>query len=389
MIPKPLNQVNVDDLTALVGNVRESKTIEFKREMPARTQEEKVKFLSAVSSLANTSGGDLIIGMEAVDGLAQSISGVEISNLDGEKLRLEQLLAFCIEPRLPRCDIVAVDRDNNRHVIIVRVARSWIGPHRVTLNDKFYGRNSAGKYPLDVSELRTAFVLSEAAVERIRAFRAGRLVKIIADEAPVLLHPGGRIVIHTVPVATFAVGRTLDVTQQIRTSDVPLPPGRISHSYDYHPNLDGLVFFCSPRGEAAGGYAQVFRTGAVEGVDVLHIDPETKGPYLIGLTFETEIVGAVRNYVKFILSLELGYPIVIFISLCGVQGCRIRVPAEFGTGRGSLPDDVIPLPEISLESETQDVASALRPVFNQIWNAFGFMASSSFDKDGKWISRTI
>jgi len=52
----------------------------------------------------------------------------------------------------------------------------------------------------------------------------------------------------------------------------------------------------------------VFRTGAVEGVDVLHIDPETKRPYLIGLTFETQIVEAVRNYVKFILSLELGYP---------------------------------------------------------------------------------
>jgi hypothetical protein len=169
-----------------------------------------------------------------------------------------------------------------------------------------------------------------------------------------------------------------------------LPPGRISHPYDYHPNLDGLVIFCSPRGKPAGGYAQVFRTGAVEGVDVLHIDPETKGPYLIGLTFETQIVEAVRNYVKFILSLELGYPIVIFISLCGVRGCYLRARTEISAGyynHGPLAEDMIPLPEISIESDTQDIVSSLQPVFNQIWNAFGFMASSNFDEYGKWIGR--
>jgi hypothetical protein len=44
--------------------------------------------------------------------------------------------------------------------------RSWIAPHRVKANDKFYGRNSKGKYPLDVSELRTAFMLSEQLTEK-------------------------------------------------------------------------------------------------------------------------------------------------------------------------------------------------------------------------------
>lgn len=121
--------------------------IEYKREMPTRQRDEQVKFLAAVSSLANTAGGDLLIGIEADDGIPQAISGVQVDNLDGDKLRLEQLLATCLEPRLPRVDIKPIGCANGRHVLIIRAYRSWVAPHRVTLNDKFYGRNSGGKYP--------------------------------------------------------------------------------------------------------------------------------------------------------------------------------------------------------------------------------------------------
>jgi hypothetical protein len=54
----------------------------------------------------------------------------------------------------------------------VRAHRSWLAPHRVVTNDKLYGRNSAGKYPLDVSESRTAFVLADSVPDLIRNFRA-------------------------------------------------------------------------------------------------------------------------------------------------------------------------------------------------------------------------
>jgi hypothetical protein len=392
MIAKPLNELKIADLRALLGNAREGKLMEFKREMPARTPDEKIKFLAAVSSLANTAGGDLMVGIEAVHGLAHAIPGIEILNVDAEKLRLEQLLATLIEPRLPRVDMEAVGTDDNRHVMLVRVPRSWIGPHRVVPNNRFYGRNSGGKYPLDVSELRTAFVLSETAVERIRAFRSERLIKIAAGDTPVPMHPGARMAIHVVPLSTFAAARTLDIVQEMGRGHVmPLPPGRIGHPNEYRPNLDGLVTFTDPgAGQPTGGYAQVFRSGAVEGVDVLHIDGHTEEPYLLGAIFEGTAVSAIRNYVAFVKSLGLGYPIVIFVSFCGMRGCHLRTPTEFGVGHytaGPLTQDVIPLPEVSLESETLDAADMLRPIFNQVWNAFGFMGSNKYDQSGKWIGR--
>jgi hypothetical protein len=106
-----------------------------------------------------------------------------------------------------------------------------------------------------------------------------------------VLHPGARMVVHVVPVSTFAAGRTLDIVQEVESNNVmALPPGRLGHPNDYQLNLDGLVTFANPFGGA-----QLFRTGAVEGVDVLHIDEDTKGPSLIGATFRKRCrVGAAR-----------------------------------------------------------------------------------------------
>jgi hypothetical protein len=51
MLSKRLADVGLADLNALLGNMREGKTIEFKRELPAHSDAEKVKLLKAVSSL--------------------------------------------------------------------------------------------------------------------------------------------------------------------------------------------------------------------------------------------------------------------------------------------------------------------------------------------------
>jgi predicted HTH transcriptional regulator len=80
MIPKPTNDIRLADLESLVGRVPEGKTIEYKRELPAGTREERIKFLAAISSLANTAGGDLLIGVEAKDGIPTGIPGVAVAS---------------------------------------------------------------------------------------------------------------------------------------------------------------------------------------------------------------------------------------------------------------------------------------------------------------------
>ena len=145
MIPKPIQQIVLADLQAMVGVVRESKTIEFKSEMPGRRDSDTVPFLAGISSLANTVGGDFILGVVANDGLAESVPGMELSSLDAEQQRLEQLLASGVEPRLPRVDIHPVECGEGRFVESRRPRANADG-------------SAVGRGPEPVSECRLTLV---------------------------------------------------------------------------------------------------------------------------------------------------------------------------------------------------------------------------------------
>ena len=119
--------------------------------------------------------------------MATELCGVEVESLDRENLRLEQIVRDGIEPRMPKVEFHAVHLSGNRYIWLIRVPASWIAPHRVKRNSKFYARNSAGRYELDVSELRLAFSMTETIAGRIRDFRTDRIAKINAGLTPVSL----------------------------------------------------------------------------------------------------------------------------------------------------------------------------------------------------------
>ncbi len=162
MIPKPLNEITLQDVQILVKEkVRESDTIEYKSQMPGNADSEKIKFLAAVSSFANSVGGDLLFGIEEEAGLPISIIGIVIYDLDQEVMRLEQLIRDGIEERLTGVQIRAVPiaADENGYILIIRISKSWNGPHRVCFKDhaKFYARSLTGRYPINLAQLRIAF----------------------------------------------------------------------------------------------------------------------------------------------------------------------------------------------------------------------------------------
>jgi predicted HTH transcriptional regulator len=101
MIPKPFEAITEDDLLALIANaVSEGRTIDYKRELPGNSDSEKKEFLADVSSFANTGGGDLVFGMDEVEGLATQLIGFQSANADLEIQRLESILASGLDPRI-------------------------------------------------------------------------------------------------------------------------------------------------------------------------------------------------------------------------------------------------------------------------------------------------
>ncbi len=103
MIQKPLDAISEDDLLALISNgVREGRAIDYKRELPGNSDGEKKEFLADVSSFANTSGGDLVFGIDEAQGLPTQLTGVRSANADLEIRRLDSILASGLDPRI-RC----------------------------------------------------------------------------------------------------------------------------------------------------------------------------------------------------------------------------------------------------------------------------------------------
>jgi hypothetical protein len=138
-------------------------------------------------------------------------------------------------------------------VIIVRVPRSYAPPHRVIYKNRsrFWARASSGKYEPNVEELRHIFTEAPRIAERVAAFRTDRIVRITAGETPVPFGPGGKVVLHLVPVPAFADGRLLDVVSAVAAgTHVPLPLDGMGAGNRPGINIDGFLNYAD---RPAGG----------------------------------------------------------------------------------------------------------------------------------------
>ena len=390
MISKPIGEIAEEDLQALVDNrVPESKTVEYKRILPGNTASAKIELLADVSSFANASGGDIVVGVseDRETGTPETLEGLSIENPDQEVLRLEDIIRSGIEPKIPSLTVRPIRQSNGRVCLIIRVGRSWITPHRVVLggHDKFYSRSSAGKYPMDVAELRVAFNLSEMATERIRNFKLDRISNIVADETPVPLNDSAKIVLHLLPLISFSPGQVYDV-REISSHPMKLPPLGLSGGANSRYNIDGFLTYFEYQGDKCQSYTQLFRNGVVEGVDAHTLRVRTGRPTIPSVSFEQRLIKSLTDYLSALKILNVEPPVFMFLTLVGVKGYLMGMD----TWRYEIDEfypidrDILQLPEVVIENYDGSVAKLLKPCFDSVWNACGFRESLYYDDKGEW-----
>ena len=102
MIPGPIGSIDRAVLKGLIESVvPEGTTLEYKETWSGRSERDVGKHRAGVSSLANTAGGDYVLGVRAPKGVPLALVGMQVPDLDAEKLRLEHLLLNNPEPRVP------------------------------------------------------------------------------------------------------------------------------------------------------------------------------------------------------------------------------------------------------------------------------------------------
>ena len=392
MFDKPLQSVTAADLQRLVlDGVTEGRTIEFKRDLPGSKESDRKEFLADVSSFANANGGDLIYGIEDRDGRAIAAAGLIVANVDGEILRLDQMIRTGIGPRIIGCQVHAVAGLTQGPAIVIRVPRSWTGPHIITYQQdfRFYSRSTNGKFRMDGSDVRNAVLRNADIEDRIRTFRAERLGRIVGGDTPVALDGSKFICVHVVPFQSF--GGLQDVDLLLAAKDTSLLGPFCARGYSAPVfNIDG--FWTSDKSHAtatSGNYLQFFRNGIVESVDAWMIpSPATQYPDGIpSLAFPRELFAFVDRVLRLFAAVDLTTPVAVLVSIVGAKGCLLHVdglvsrrsllrPLDRSTVL--LPDVVIP------EIVAVDIPNTLRPLMDALWQAFGSPRCLDYDDAGKW-----
>ncbi len=384
MIQKRLFKIQQEDINELLTEqIREDRTTEYKSILSPNAD----SIVKAVSSFANSIGGDLIFGIEAKDGIPTGAPGLDRNEIDKDMLRLMDLSRSALRPplALKEFDFKEVQWESDRAILVLRVPQSWARPHQLKNTGLFYGRSPAGAYVLDVSELKELFDMSEHLPERANAFVEEQLKKVLDGRRPVqmttsVLTPGNahaatKILFHLIPVSAFAGGTRLDIRANLAQLQRELRPISIyvgnqnPRNLSFRLNLDGWVAWEGDRrGNQTPSYIQIFRNGILEAV---HAPEEETGPRNVVLTdYEAKLSKALPDYVSILSGLDVEPPFLLYLSLLNVQGWYLR-GEQHRTSEFAFETPIVRAPEVAVSEPGFDTDGALLQLFNVIWQAAG------------------
>jgi len=389
MIDKDIDSIVESDLQFLVDNeVGEKKSLEYKSTVSISTDSEKKEFLADISSFANSSGGDLIIGISESRESEKpyELTGLEIGDVDKYISIIENTIRDGIKPRIFGLSIRSILLQNGKHAIFIRVPNSWTSPHRVEYkgHDKFYRRNSNGKYPMDVDELRIAFSQSESIDRSIKEFLEQRVDQIYSGKTPIPIIPTCKVILHLLPISAFKSNPIFDI-KSMDQYKIDLKP-MLSGGWNCQYSIEGYIAY-----SREGSYTLVFRNGIIEAVTTDILSPRN-GNYLIpSALFERMILESFQNYISLYTKLNFPTPIFIELSIVGIKNYFLATSEGMFWGN-QIPysRELLTLASGKLEKTNLnilEICQVFRPIFDSLWNAFGYKESPNFSTDGNWIRK--
>ncbi|MFO0831249.1 MAG: ATP-binding protein [Phycisphaerales bacterium] len=365
MLSKPPSQLTIADIHALVENGEsEQRSLDFKENRLGNRDKDMREWRLDAVAMANTLGGDLIFGVVDEVGIAKAAPGFECADMDKEILRIEQILRTNIEPPLPPVESSGVRLDNGRWVLVVRVPRSWNGPHCVKLNEAYRMpmRNSRGKHNLDAGQMKDAFMNAASIPERIRTWIEARMDRVRQGVYPDMLS-GALLICHCVPYATFL-------------NNIRLPASRLAdHRDHFHPpfgshrewriNADGLLWASHPGNPSSKhGVVRVFRYGMIEAFQSIQIQ-EGEPRVVPGMRLEECLLLWMRRFLSGLRALDVPAPVVVTASLYHARRLHLTHNGAIHGDFHPIDRDEVPLSDVFFETHEQPVDQTMRPLMDE------------------------
>lgn len=202
----------------------------------------------------------------------------------------------------------------------------------------------------------------------------------MADDTPVPLTRGPRVVLHVVPVAALDPEHRVDLAVWER---VRLPPLSSGGGWNHRFGIDGFTTWSGANDGPKWGYALVMRNGAIEALAAeASSNPKEKRFNPAGV--EEEVVKALRAYLPALKKNGAEAPVVILLSVLDVAGYEAPTTLRFHVRPERNHRDALVLPDVLVDDLEVDVPTVMRPTFDALWQAFGFAQSLCYAEDGTW-----
>lgn len=238
---------------------------------------------------------------------------------------------------------------------------------------RFFARNSAGKYQLDVNQLRASFVGSEAVSNQMRNFHSERVARLAAGESPIHLRGVPSMVVHIMPFAAFNPSGARPDFSVLDKSHAEVWPLCNSSGADMRFNLDGWLMFSK-----GSGYTQYYRSGVIEGVNATWIDEKTISHRAI----QDGLVKFSRGSLATLKALNLEGPFTLWVTLIGTKGRKLSL-ASFDypdADINTVDRDQLFFEPIYSDSLSVSPVIFLKPIFEALWQSAGWEKCFEYDR---------
>jgi hypothetical protein len=391
---KPIEQISESDLQGVIDALTpESRTLEFKAELPGKTSNDRKEFLRDVVAFANSEGGHIIYGIAASDGIATNLSGISNDIVDGELLRLEQIIRSGIEPVVHGLKLRPVPLQiKGGSALVIEIPLGLFGIHMLRNRGAFVKRTSAGKMEMDFGEIRAAFVGGETALTKLDEFRQQRIGRLKVGDGVVPLSHRAILSIHLLPLQAFGPGYQPDLKKITHTEagQKLLIPRKSVWGWRSHFTYHGFLQFCSAgsRDGKPTMYANLFRNASIEVVDSDIINSFAENS-VAGVQVEIALFQMTQNLLRLFDELEVLPPYYVLPCLLNVKGRKFIKIDYHGFPNEERPfeiDDVI-LPDALIDDPARPLEQIFRPLIDILWNTCGWSGSPNYDAEGNYIPK--
>lgn len=239
------------------------------------------------------------------------------------------------------------------------------------------------------SSIRQTFLSSRNANRKIDLIWRSRVRHLVAgiEHIPLLTNP--KIFLHLIPLTEkpFLIDRHKQEHQDTARS-LSLLFGQQSHYH--HINIDGFFGYTASRNSNSdiGSYAQIFWDGSVEFCDAAYFGPKQTDAGRISQIqlpyFDAQFVRGLQSSFQILKRFEIPLPLRVCLAIIGAKGYGATVSNYPFSEAHIIDRQELFFEPVMIDDWDVDLGQALRPILDQVWNACGYMHSSSYGNNGEW-----